>query len=100
MYTLNFESSFELSYRKLIKGDIILEKKLKKVLELLINDPKYPSLKSHKVKTIDYTDVWSSWVTGDIRLAWTYDQDNKLVIICLKLGTHSGANQIYNKKSS
>ena len=67
---------------------------------LLKSDPRYPSLKSHKVDTIENKNVWVSWITGDLRLVWYYNEKKELVITCIQVGTHSGANQIYNQTSS
>lgn len=99
MYAVQFDVNFAKSYKKVIKGDEILEKRFIKCIKLLAQNPKHPSLNSHKVDTIDKSDVWSSWVTGDVRLIWIYNQTQKSIIICLKVGTHSGANKVYKNKS-
>jgi|688.fasta_scaffold139235_2 mRNA-degrading endonuclease YafQ of YafQ-DinJ toxin-antitoxin module len=95
MYAVQFDVNFTKSYKKVIKGNAVLEKKFIKSIKLLAQNPKHPSLNSHKVDIIDQSEVWSSWVTGDVRLIWIYDQDKKSIIICLKVGTHSGANKVY-----
>ena len=100
MYIIEFEEGFEISYKKIIKGNSVLEKKLEKTLLFLKANPRYPSLKSHKVDTIEHKNVWVSWVTGDIRLVWYYNDEKELIITCIQVGTHSDANQIYNRKSS
>ncbi len=100
MFEIVFLEGFEKSFKKVIQKDKILIKKFFKVIELLSKDPHYPSLKSHKVDTIGYDDVWASSVSGDVRIIWFYDENEQLVINCLKLGTHGGGNQVYAKKSS
>lgn len=101
MYKIEFDIKFSKSYKKVIKGNQILEKQFLKVTKQLSEDPKYPSLKSHKVDIINQREVWVSSVSGDIRLAWVYSKDGESIIICLKLGTtHSGANQIYTQTSA
>lgn len=100
MFTLKYLAGFVKSYKKNIKGNPILEKQFLKTLKLLKIDPQYPSLQSHKVDMIGQNDVWVSRVSGDVRIAWFYDVDEQLVINCIKLGTHGGANQIYTNKSN
>ncbi len=100
MYNIKFDIDFDKSYQKLIKGNKILEKKFLKTITNLSINPKINSLKTHKVDIIDNEQVWVSYVSGDIRLAWIFDKDQKLVIICLKLGKYSGSSQIYRIKSS
>jgi|688.fasta_scaffold18514_8 addiction module RelE/StbE family toxin len=94
-YDLDFTPEFLADYKKLIKKTPLLKKKFTKALKLLANNPKHGSLKSHKVDTINNQDVWSSWVTGDVRVIWMYDEDQKMIIILLEAGTHSGGNKVY-----
>jgi mRNA-degrading endonuclease YafQ of YafQ-DinJ toxin-antitoxin module len=101
MYTLQFTAVFTKMVSKLIKGDQKLEKALFKTFELLRNNPYHPSLRSHKVDTRRTKNIWSSSITGDWRIGWIFDEkENQAVLICLELGTHSGANQMYQNKSS
>lgn len=99
-YNLDFTPEFLADYKKLTKKNNLLIKKFSKGLKLLADDPQHNSLKSHKVDTVDNQDVWSSWITGDIRVIWLYDQNLKLVIVLLEAGTHSGSNRVYKKKSN
>lgn len=94
MYKLLFKAGFEVGYKKLTKDNGELKKRVLKSLKLLAQDPLYPSLKSHKVNTRDFNDVWSSWVTGDIRIIWRY-HENVLMIELLSLGGHSGKKKVY-----
>lgn len=100
MYTIAFVEGFDKYFKKIIKKNPILTKKFYKTIDLLALDPNYPSLNSHKVDIIGQEDVWVSRISGDIRLVWFYDGNQKLIINCIKIGTHNGANQIYNQKSS
>ena len=95
MYTLNFKEQFVKAVKKQIKGNQVLETKLKKTLIQLAQDPNYNSLNSHKVDTVDQIDVWSSWITGDLRIIWNYSQDKIEVIDVLTLGGHSGGKKVY-----
>lgn len=94
-YDLDFTPEFLTDYKKLIKKTPLLKKKFTKVLKLLADNPKHGSLKSHKVDTLNNRDVWSSWVTGDVRVIWMYDEEQKMIIILLETGTHSGSNRVY-----
>ena len=101
MYELKFQKEFLKTFHKYVKKDKLLNKALVKTLEILRGNPFDNSLNTHKVDTRKNRDIYSSRVSGDWRLAWIFDKENKsTIIICLELGTHSGANQIYKNKSS
>jgi addiction module RelE/StbE family toxin len=93
MYLLIFTSSFNKDYKKIIKRNTLLQKRILKSLTLLSNNPNYQSLRTHKVNSIEFDNVWSSWVTGDVRIIWEYN--NNTAIKLLALGTHSGSNKVY-----
>lgn len=95
MFTLIFTRNFDETYKQVIKGNQELEKKITKAFHFLAQDPHYPSLKTHKTNTINYGEKWSSWVTGDIRIIWDYDSEERLVIILLDIGKHSRAQKLY-----
>lgn len=73
MYQLIFTSSFNKDYRKIAKRNTLLQKRILKSLNLLSNNPNYPSLRTYKVNSIEFDNVWSSWVTGDVRIIWEYN---------------------------
>ena len=93
MYLLIFTSSFNKDYKKIIKRNPLLQKRILKSLTLLSNNPNYQSLRTHKVNSIEFDNVWSSWVTGDVRIIWEYN--NNSAIKLLALGAHSGSNKVY-----
>jgi len=95
MYILRFESSFNSTYKSLIKGNTEFEKRTEKALRLLKNDPFYPSLKSHKVNTRNFGEKWSSWITGDLRIIWDFDEAEKQIILLLAITKHSGSHSEY-----
>lgn len=95
MFTLIFTRNFDEKYIQVIKKNKEVEKKIRKALHFLKQDPFYPSLKTHKANTKNYGEKWSSWATGDIRIIWDYDMENRLVIILLDIGKHSGTHKIY-----
>ena len=89
MYKIDFTPNFEKQYLKLIKYNPKLEVTIDKVFELLERDPFYPGLRSHIVdKDHMYGNIWSSRVTGDIRILWALDPNQNLVLILLKIGGH------------
>lgn len=94
-YKLVFSNVYKVKYQKIIKRNANLRGKIIKVHELLSIDPQNPALKSHKVNAINFGLAWSSSVTGDIRIIWNYDEQNKLVILILTIGSHSGSSKVY-----
>ena len=95
MYSLDFNDDFWPTYNKLVKGNSKLLSKFKKTFEILSENPFRNSLKTHKVDTKKYENVYSSWVSGDVRIIWALDKNQELVILVLETGTHSGSNKIY-----
>ena len=95
MFTLIFTKNFDETYAKVVKESQEVEKKVRKALHFLAQDPFYPSLNTHKANTKNYGEKWSSWATGDIRIIWDYDTENRLVIILLDIGKHSGTHKTY-----
>ena len=95
MYVPIFTKTFDASYSKIIIGDREKEKRTKKALNLLCLDPFYPSLKSHKVATRNFGERWSSWITGDLRIIWDFDQKQRLTILLLAITEHSGTHREY-----
>ena len=93
MYVLRFLDSFKPTYTAIVKGD--QEKRTKKALNFLRQEPFYPSLKSHKVNTRSFGERWSSWISGDLRIIWDFDPEEKMRIIIFEIATHTGANQEY-----
>ncbi len=95
MYVLRFLDSFKPTYKAIIKADHEKEKRTKKALNLLRQEPFYPSLKSHRVNTRSFGKRWSSWISADIRIIWDFDQKEKLIIILFAIVTHTGTHREY-----
>lgn len=95
MFTLVFTKDFDERYIFLSKENKNLEKKIRKALHLLEQNPTYPSLKTHKVASKNYGQKWSSRVTGDLRIIWDYDSQDRLIILLLDIGGHSGTLKVY-----
>ncbi len=94
MYALHATSTYITSRDKVIGSNGQLKKRLRVALEKLTINPTHRSLNSHKVNT-DYGVKWSSWVTGDVSVIWDYDKEQRLVIILIAIGKHSGAHKVY-----
>jgi mRNA-degrading endonuclease YafQ of YafQ-DinJ toxin-antitoxin module len=67
-WIVEYSVQFGREYGKLIRRNSILEKQIDKCLRTLSLNPFSPTLKTHKVNTSTYGSVWSSRVTGDIRI--------------------------------
>jgi len=95
MFTFIATDPFKESRAKIVANNEQLKKRLKTTLYKLASNPLHPSLKSHKVNTSKHGVQWSSWVTGDIRIIWKYGSLERLVIILLDIGGHSGSRKVY-----
>ncbi len=95
MFLLNFTVTFNSQREKVVGNNEVLNKRLKTTLQKLAQSPTHPSLLSHKVNTSAYGQRWSSTVTGDIRIIWDYGSENRLIILLLDIGGHSGTHKVY-----
>lgn len=95
MYLPISTPTFDGTYKKLIKGNRDTEKRTKKAIKLMRTDPFYPSLKSHKVNTRNFGEKWSSWISGDLRIIWDFNQIKKQVILLFAITKHSGSHREY-----
>lgn len=62
---LRFTKSFEIEYKKIIKGNKTLNKRIRKQLQLLQIHANHPSLRLHKLESGKY---WSISVDKSIRI--------------------------------
>lgn len=95
MYILRFHDSFKPTYSAIAKGNLEKEKRTRKTLNLLRQDPFYPSLKSHKVKTRSFGEKRSSWISSDLRIIWDFDPEEKMRITIFAIVTHTGTHREY-----
>lgn len=95
MYILIYTKTFDDSYSEILKGGQKKQKIAEKTLNLLQLNPFYPSLKSHKVNTRNFGTKWSSWITGDLRIIWDFDEEQRLTILLLTITKHSGTHREY-----
>lgn len=85
---------FDRKFTKLTKKNSNLKSRILTIIKILQLDPYNPKLKTHKVTTKHFGVVYSSSVTGDIRLIWK-EENNSIIIVLLDLGGHSGNNRVY-----
>lgn len=95
MYELYFSKHFNKKYKHITHKNELLKKYLHKALKLLKYDPQYPSLRTHKVDSRLHGERYSSWVTGDMRIIWDYDENDTIILILLDLGSHTGKHKVY-----
>ena len=69
------------------------EDRFLQVIDRLSYNPFYPSLKTHSVDIASLGKVYSSRVTGDIRIVWAFKED--LIIVLYRVGGHSGGSNVY-----
>jgi len=61
---LRFTESFDLEYRKLTRGNRVLQKRIRKQFLLLKEKTNHPSLRPHKIRSSAY---WSISIDKSIR---------------------------------
>ena len=100
MFTLQATKKFLRKYTKLIKLNPEIEERFNTVFDTLAENPTDSRRGSHKVIAVDGSKVFSSRVTGDIRIVWRYvetkDGEKELQIISLiDVGGHEGGKKVY-----
>lgn len=94
-YTLRFSPKADKLISRDIKSNPVLKSKLSKALKTLSEKPFSTVLRTHKVYTSKYGLVYSSVVSGDVRILWQISED-RVVIIILTIGGHSGKRKVYS----
>lgn len=92
-YSLSYSSRFDRDYRKLVKFNSRLEKRIIKALKQLCIDPFYAGLKTHVVDIPKLGKIYSSKITGDLRVIWGLKEGR--VIFLYRIGGHSGSSNVY-----
>jgi mRNA-degrading endonuclease YafQ of YafQ-DinJ toxin-antitoxin module len=88
-YKIISTPSFKKQLYKLVIKDRALKVRIETTLQKLTDNPFYSGLKSHIVdKNETYGKIWSSRVTGDVRILWTFSPKQELVLILLEIGGH------------
>ena len=94
-YQLELDKYFVKKYQKLTNNNPQIKKTAERTIINLSQDPRNPSLGSHKVNSPKFGECVSSRVTGDIRIIWRYKDKNKLEIEILELIDIGGHNEVY-----
>jgi mRNA-degrading endonuclease YafQ of YafQ-DinJ toxin-antitoxin module len=95
VYLIKQSKIFKKSVEKLIKQRRVALGKINKVVVKLSSDPFDKSLVTHKVNTRALGLRYSSRVDGDLRIIWSFDENENLIIHLLDIGGHSGAKGVY-----
>ena len=93
-YEYQFTKIFERKSSRIFKKDDSLRKKFYKTLYKILREPFYKSLRTHKINSPKWGYVYSSRVTGDIRILWDFVDDN-FIILVIDIGGHSGSKRVY-----
>lgn len=62
---LRFTQAFNREFKKITRGNVALKKRVIKQLQILLKNPKHPSLRLHKLEGIKY---WSISISKSIRV--------------------------------
>lgn len=90
MREIVWDKSFKRAFKRAVKKQPQLRDKIFAVLELLLEDPFIPSLRSHKLKG-QLDGLWACWVEYDCRLIFTFKREqetNKELIVLIDIGNH------------
>lgn len=85
-YKITFTKRFVKNVKRLSAAE---RTQLKKKLELLMQDPLYPSLRTKRIQGT--TDLFEFSVNMDVRVIWQYDGDT--IILLLDIGHLDILNQ-------
>ena len=89
MIEVDFGSGFRKALAKKIKRNPSIEEKFFEKLEIFLNDPYHPSLKTHKLSG-KLSKAWSFSITSDCRVVFYFASQTKVVFF--DIGTH---DQVY-----
>lgn len=92
-YEIAFDQRFLKRVKKIYKKDKFLYDRYLKFLGKIAKDPFADNLVTHKVNSKNHDLVYSSRVTGDIRVLWLLEEGR--VILLLDIGGHEGSNKVY-----
>lgn len=90
MKTLVLSSPFQRAFKRLLNKNPELEIKIAQKLELLVNDPFHPALKTHKLKG-SLVGAWSFTIDYDCRIVFKFVTNKisgKEEILLINIGSH------------
>jgi len=92
-YSIQATTRFQREFKRVVKRNRGLEEKFLTVIEKLSLNPFARQLQTHVVNIQGFGKVYSSRVTGDIRIVWVFKDDT--IIILHRIGGHSGGLNVY-----
>jgi mRNA interferase YafQ len=90
MRKLAWEASFLRAFKRTTRRDAHLEQRVLAVLEMLVQNPFDPSLKTHKLRG-QLEGLWACWVAYDCRIVFAFEPDPESsddMIVLIDIGTH------------
>jgi mRNA-degrading endonuclease YafQ of YafQ-DinJ toxin-antitoxin module len=91
-----FQKKFIRKEKKLFGKNHAIRNIVDKTIICLLKNPHNPVLRTHKTSTkASKEKVFSSRVTGDIRIIWKFSKEDKEVIEILDIGGHEGRDKVY-----
>lgn len=92
-FVLHHTSEYERDFKKIARKDKLLASKVLDVSEKLSVNPFSFGLRTHIVRISSLGRVYSSKVSGDIRILWTLEEDD--TVLLHRIGGHSGGSNVY-----
>jgi addiction module RelE/StbE family toxin len=86
MIELVWDEGFKRSYKKRISNNQLLKKKFWEAIDLFIEQPFDPKLKTHKLSG-KLDGLWAFSVAYDSRVVFKFIQDNNCALL-IDIGTH------------
>lgn len=93
IYILKSVSRFDRDFKRISKRNKRTAKRIVKGIEELRENPFSSGLETHSVKISSLGKVYSSRITGDLRIIWFFK--SKGVIVLYRIGGHSGSSKVY-----
>jgi mRNA-degrading endonuclease YafQ of YafQ-DinJ toxin-antitoxin module len=89
MRRLVWEASFRRAFKRRAWRDGALQERILGVLEVLVENPFEPELKTHKLRG-QLTGLWAAWVEYDCRIVFAFASDppNEDAIVLVDIGSH------------
>jgi mRNA-degrading endonuclease YafQ of YafQ-DinJ toxin-antitoxin module len=92
-FMLHHTSRYERDFKKIVRKDKLLASKVRDVSEKLSVNPFSIGLRTHIVRISSLGRVYSSKVSGDIRILWTLEEEG-IIILLHWVGGHSGGSNV------
>ena len=86
-YSLYRTKEYAKDLRKILKKNKDLTLRIERAVIRILRDPFSPSLRTHQVNIPSLGKVYSSRISGDVRILWTFEEEG--VILLQRVGGHS-----------